>query len=116
MKILRSVLLAGLFLLLAGTVGCRAFRAMFSRDSAPREERKEKRPRRKTGNSAVRDPIRDMFKIQDRPSYMNDKLTDQERAMRRDERDSGDLSVQRKRFKGDYESEQKKRRDWVFSR
>ena len=58
----------------------------------------------------------DPAQIVSRPSYMNDKLTDQERAMQRDERDSGDLSVQRKRFKGDYESERKKRRDWVFSR
>ena len=116
MNVLKSALFASLFLLLAGTAGCSAFRAMFSRDPAPREERQEKRLRRKSGDPAVRDPIRDMFKIHDRPSYLNDKLTDQERAMLRDERDSNDLSVQRKRFKGDYESEKKKRRDWVFSR
>jgi hypothetical protein len=45
-----------------------------------------------------------------------DNLTERQRALLREERNSNDLSVQRKRFQSDYESEQKKRRDWVFSR
>jgi hypothetical protein len=117
MKILRLTLFSSLFLLLAGTAGCSAFRAMFSRDTVSRKEHKEDRPRRKTRDSAVRDPIRDMFKVRNRPSYMDeDNLTERERALLREERNSNDLSVQRKRFQSDYESEQKKRRDWVFSR
>ena len=118
----RTLFFFCLFLLLGFSSGCQQFRELFSRDSEYQEERSSLRsPRRSSRRSRDddddRDPIRDMFKVKNKPGYMHDKnLTPQERALLQEQLDSNDPAVYKKSFRSTSKEEQKKRHDWVFSR
>jgi hypothetical protein len=115
----RNVFLFSLVLLLLSASGCQQFREFFSRDSEYQEERTPRRrsSRREQDDSADRDPIRDMFKIKNKPVYMHDKyLTPQERAILQEQLHGNDPAAYKKSFRSTYKDEQKKRQDWVFSR
>ena len=115
----RNVFLFSLVLLLLSASGCQQFREFFSRDSEHQEERTPRRrsSRREQDDSADRDPIRDMFKIKNKPAYMHDKyLTPQERAILQEQLHGNDPAAYKKSFRSTYKDEQKKRQDWVFSR
>ena len=109
--------------LLVFSSGCQQFRDFFSRGSSDREERREERRERRTKRRERRrtdddrDPVRDMFKIKDKPGYMHDKyLSPEERAILQDQLNSNDPSEYKKSFRSNYKDEQKKRQDWVFGR
>ena len=115
----RNVFLFSLLLLLFSASGCQQFREFFSRDSESQEERAPRRrsSRRERDDSSDRDPIRDMFKIKNKPAYMHDKyLTPQERAILKEQLHGNDPAAYKKSFRSTYKDEQKKRQDWVFSR
>lgn len=117
----RFILFFFLILLLFSASGCQQFREFFSRDSGHQEERsprrRSSRRSRDDDNSNDRDPIRDMFKIKNKPAYMHDKyLTPQERALLQEQLDGNDPAAYKKSFRSTYKDEQKKRQDWVFSR
>ena len=114
----RNIFLFSLLLLLFSASGCQQFREFFSRDSEYREERPSRRSsRRERDDSGDRDPIRDMFKIKNKPAYMHDKyLTPQERAILQEQLHGNAPAAYKKNFRSNYKDEQKKRQDWVFSR
>ncbi|MBR2911896.1 MAG: hypothetical protein IKC05_09815 [Lentisphaeria bacterium] len=116
----RFLLFFSLILLLFSSSGCQQFREFFSRDSEEQEERAPRRRssrRRNDEDSSDRDPIRDMFKIRNKPAYMYDKyLTPHERALLQEQLHGNDPAAYKKSFRSTYKEEQKKRQDWVFGR
>lgn len=104
-------------LLLAGN-GCAWFRSMFNEPERPsKRPPSEKRSRKRPAPGDDRDPIHDMFKVKNKPEYMHDKeLTPRERELLKQEMNHNDPERAVRDFRSDYESEKKKRRDWVFSR
>lgn len=112
--------LAAVLLLFSG--GCAAFRSLFSRKTHERREQRrealmlKKRPE-KPRREEDRDPVMDMFKIKNKPEYMHDKnLTPRERALLKQELDSGNSGALVREIRSGYKSDQKKRHDWVYSR
>ena len=93
--------------------GCKVFRQAFSRPSGRRAENRsgESRP------SASRDPVMDMFKIKNKPDYLQDKeLSSYERALLKEQMHTGDSEALVKSIRSDYDAQRKRRHDWVFSR
>ena len=117
MKKFCLLLFAAVVLLCSGN-GCAWFRGMFNEP-----ERPSKRPpsgklsRKRPDPGSDRDPVHDMFKVKNKPEYMHDKeLTPRERELLKRELNTSDPEQAVRDFRSDYESEKKKRRDWVFSR
>ena len=116
MKKFCLLLFAAVVLLCSGN-GCAWFRSMFNEPERPSKRPSSERRSRQRTAADDRDPIHDMFKVKNKPEYMHDKeLTPRERELLKQEMNHNDPERAVRAIRSDYESEKKKRRDWVFSR
>ena len=103
------------FLLLAAVLllacGCSTFRKMF----APSE--KSSRNAHSSREMSGRDPVKDMFRVKNKPEYMeNSSLSTEEKALVRHELQNSNRDSDIRSIRQDYDRERKKRQEWVFGK